>query len=368
MKLLLAGGGTGGHLVPGLAVAAALKRRDPDCRVWVFGTPRSIDRKLVPGAGLPLIEQAVRPFSTRPWKWPRFYRCWQKSCRAARLFIEEHRPDAVLGLGGYAAGPAVKVAHKMGLPTAILNPDAVPGRANRYLAKIADLVFCQWGITVGRMPVPARCRVVGCPTRADLGMLDRAACRRQLGLDENLPLLLITGASQGASTINDALPPALESVAPKLSERWQVLHQTGAGRGAVTELAGVAGERFDYRCVEFIDRMGEALAAADLVVARAGAATLAELTVIGRPALLLPYPYHRDQHQRHNAQVLVHQHAAVMRQDERDTQANATHIADVLAHLMADRARREQMGAAARKMGRPDAADAVLDELEKLMN
>ena len=401
MKLLLAGGGTGGHLIPGLAVAEALRRRDPDCEIWVFGTPRPIDRRVVPAAGIELIEQPVRPFSTRPWHWPGFYLAWRASCRTAREFILKHRPNAVLGLGGYAAGPAVVVAHKLGIPTAILNPDAVPGRANRFLAKRVDRVFCQWDVTIPLLPRRDSCRVVGSPVRAGLDKLDKRECRRALGLDENRPLLLVTGASLGAATINEAVPAALELIAEKLAGDWQVLHQTGGGKGrgdagtpgrrdggtggekdaarargregaTEREYAETIGNRENrrgvnsYRTVDFIDRMDWAIAAADLVVCRAGASTLAELAAIGRPAILMPYPFHRDQHQRHNGQVLVDAGAAVMIEDTRELEGNVAQLVGPLAELMTDSAKREAMGQAARKIGKPAAAEAVVDELLRL--
>ncbi|MCG3180825.1 MAG: UDP-N-acetylglucosamine--N-acetylmuramyl-(pentapeptide) pyrophosphoryl-undecaprenol N-acetylglucosamine transferase [Phycisphaerae bacterium] len=367
MNLLLAGGGTGGHLMPGLAVADALMRRDGDAEVWVFGTPRPIDRRVVPAAGLELIAQPVRPFSTRPWHWPGFYRAWRASCRMARAFIADHRPDVVLGLGGYAAGPAVRTAARFGLPTAILNPDAVPGRANRYLARIVDRVFCQWGVTVDRLPHPSRCRVVGCPVRADLDRLDRAECRRRLKLDSDRPTLLVTGASLGAGTVNAALPLALARLADRLDRPWQVLHQAGEGRTAeVAPPTGPAAGKFDYRVVDFIDNLPEAIAAADLVVCRAGASTLAELTAIGRASILLPYPYHADDHQSHNGRVLVDGGAAVMVKDLRDASANAVQLIEPLTALLTDTAARDRMAAKARAMGHPMAADEVVDELLRL--
>lgn len=283
----------------------------------------------------------------------------------ARDFIRKHRPAVVLGLGGYAAGPAVAVAHKLGIPTAILNPDAVPGRANRYLAKRVDRVFCQWDVTLKFMPRPDVCRVVGSPVRPGLDRLDKAECRRALNLDETRPLLLITGASLGAATINDAAPAALESVADRIPEDWQVVHQTGS-KTFSREVKGSVLERFSYQTVEFIDRMDFAIAAADLVVCRAGASTLAELTAIGRPGILMPYPFHRDQHQRHNGQVLVDAGAAVMITDTREVAANVAQLTGPLLQLMTDPSKRAAMSAAAKSIGKPGAADAVVDELLRL--
>ena len=239
---------------------------------------------------------------------------------------------------------------------------------NLYLARRVDRVFCQWDVTLRHMPRADVCRVVGSPVRAGLDRLDKRQCRRELGLDESRPMLLVTGASLGARTINEAAPAALARIGSHLRDRWQVLHQTG---GATYD--GAAGRRpdkdaaFECRTVDFIDRMDHAIAAADLVVCRAGASTLAELTAIGRPAILMPYPFHRDQHQRHNGQVLADAGAAVMIQDRRDRDANAAALAGPLLELMNDAAKREAMGDAARRIGRPAAADAVVDELLRMV-
>lgn len=179
---VFAGGGTGGHLFPGLAVADALRRMEPDAAVTFFTTTRPLDRQLLGQTPYSQIEQSVRPVPSRPWRLPGFWWAWRRSVAAARAFLRERPTRAVLGLGGYAAGPAVVAARGLGIRTAILNPDAIPGRANRYLARHADLVVLQWDVSRDRFPPGTDCRTFGCPIRADFAGAERAAGRRHFDL------------------------------------------------------------------------------------------------------------------------------------------------------------------------------------------
>lgn len=353
---VFAGGGTGGHLFPGLAVAEALRRREPDAVITFFTTSRPLDRELLGHTPYAQVAQTVRPLTLRPWRWPGFWRAWCTSVAAARAFLREHPARAVLGLGGYAAGPPVVAARHLGVRTAILNPDAVPGRANRYLARRADLVVLQWEVSRRYFPARAHCHALGCPIRAGFAAADRDEGRRRFGLDQRRPLLLVTGASQGARTVNEAL----WAVWPEFARRhpdWQLLHLTGpadeAAARAAYAAAGVAAV-----VLPFTHEMPLALAAADVVVSRAGASTLAEVTALGKPAILLPYPHHRDRHQHANARVLVAAGAALLVDDRRSADLNAAPLLAALEEL-AGAERRAAMAAATKSLARVDAADAV---------
>jgi UDP-N-acetylglucosamine--N-acetylmuramyl-(pentapeptide) pyrophosphoryl-undecaprenol N-acetylglucosamine transferase len=251
----------------------------------------------------------------------------------------------------------------MGIPTAILNPDAVPGRANRYLSKRVDAIFAQWPGTQRHFRRREVVHITGCPVRRELLTGDQWAARHALGLDPDKKTLLVTGASQGARTIN----LAMLQLAPKLRHReeWQVLHLAGnADVAQVTagyEHAGLTGQ-----VLAFTNRMHAALWAADLVISRAGASTLAELTVVGRPAILLPYPFHRDQHQRHNAEVLATAGAAILLPDRKHAMRNARELLHILDALMDNSARLQDMQSAARGLGRPRAAEEVAEIIARL--
>jgi UDP-N-acetylglucosamine--N-acetylmuramyl-(pentapeptide) pyrophosphoryl-undecaprenol N-acetylglucosamine transferase len=355
--IVFAGGGTGGHLFPGMAVAAAVRRRAPRARVTFFTTNRPLDAELLGATEYARVPQPVRPFSPRPWRWPAFWLAWRSSVAAARAFFLESRPTAVLGLGGYAAGPPVVAARQLGIRTAILNPDAAPGRANRFLASRCDLIVLQWEISRRCFSAAAPCRTLGCPIRPEFSQpIDTAEARRRFGLDSARPVVLVTGASQGAGTINDAVIRLWPDFAARHHD-WQLLHLTGTAHEAATraayDRAGIAAT-----IVGFVREMWLALAAADLVISRAGASTLAELTALRKPSILLPYPYHRDRHQHANAQVLADAGAAEIVNDRRVGALNREPLLAALERV-ADPSRRAAMSAAAASLARPHAAEAV---------
>ncbi len=357
---VFAGGGTGGHLFPGIAVAHALREQQPAAQVTFFTTDRPLDRQLLEPMGCEQVIQPVRPFTLHPLRIPGFLRAWRRSVRAARAWLASRQPRAVLGLGGYAAGPAVVAAHSMGLRTAILNPDAIPGRANRHLARQADLVVVQWEVSRRQFPPATHCETLGCPIRPGFANADRAAGCARFDLDPRRPVLLVTGASQGARTINEAMVrvwPAFQRENPD----WQLLHLSGPGDEAAVRHA-YDQAAVPHHVLSFTAEMPLALAAADLVIARAGASTLAELTALGRASLLLPYPYHRDRHQHANAQVLVDAGAAILIDDQRDPAANEPLVLAALRQA-ADPDVRRAMAAAAAGLGRPSAAEQVARRL-----
>ncbi len=353
---VFAGGGTGGHLYPGLAVADALRQRNADATITFFTTTRELDRRLVGRRDYAQVEQPVRPFTVHPLRVGGFLRAWSRSVRQARQVFERNPPKAVLGLGGYAAGPPVVAARKLGIRTALLNPDALPGRANRYLARHADRVISQWERSREYLPAGTECVAWGCPIRAQFADAQKQMGRERFRLDPTRPLLVVTGASQGARTVNRTMHHVWPEFAVRYP-RWQLLHLTGPAdedeTRRVYEAVGV-----EATVLAFTHQMWDALAAADLVVARAGASTLAELTALGLPAILLPYPYHRDRHQHANAALLVEAGAALLVEDQRDPAANCRPLLDALEQA-ADDATRADMAAAARSLAKPDAASRV---------
>jgi len=353
---VFAGGGTGGHLFPGLAVAEALRRRDPQARIVFLTTDRGLDRRILEPTGFEQVPQPVRPFRMSPWHWPAFWRCWRSSRRLVVDLLDRYRPRAVLGLGGFAAGPPVVAARRAGLRTAILNPDVIPGRANRFLARRADLVVLEADETRHRFPEGTPCVVWGCPVREAFRRVRREDGCRRFGLDPRRKVLLVTGASQGARTINRVMWCAWPEFARR-HHGWQLLHLTGPADESDTrrtyEAAGTAA-----RVLAFTPAMADAMAAADVVLCRAGASTLAELATVGRPAILMPYPFHRDRHQHANARRLVDAGAAIMLEDHRDAEQDLPQVLDALERL-ADDNRRRAMARAAADLAHPDAAERI---------
>lgn len=355
---VFSGGGTGGHLYPGLAVAAALHIREPDAHITFFTTGRPLDRELLSQSGFDQIEQPVRPFSARPWHWPQFWSAWRRSVNLASQILRQQRPRAVLGLGGYAAAPPVVAARRLGIPTAILNPDAIPGKANRFLACRADLVVVQWEDSKQHFGGHPDCRAIGCPIRAAFATPNPQSARRSLALQKDRSLLLVTAGSLGARSVNEALLLAWPRLL-RAHPEWQLVHVTGAKDEAMVR-DSYARSAAAATVLAFTHEMPDLLAAADLVVARAGASTLAELTALGRPAVLFPYPYHRDRHQHANAGVLAKAGAAILLEDTKDGNANAALLYPVLERL-ADPGIRLPLARAAAALGRPRAADLVAE-------
>jgi UDP-N-acetylglucosamine--N-acetylmuramyl-(pentapeptide) pyrophosphoryl-undecaprenol N-acetylglucosamine transferase len=363
--ILLAGGGTGGHLYPGISVAQALAEACPELAPLFLCTNREIDAVILKPTGFQFMVQPIVPPQRNIGGLLRFWRSWRETKDLVRQVFSSTQPRAVLGLGGYAAGVAVKLAALSGLPAAILNPDVIPGRANQYLMKYVSAVCCQFEATsahVSREHRP-KLRLTGCPVRREFAMpRERAQAAARLGLHPNLLTLVITGASQGAATVNEAVLAVVSSL--KL-HGWQILHL--AGRDHAGSVAQAYRERaLPATVIDFTPEMADVWAVADLAVSRAGASTCAELTVCGVPSILMPYPYHKDMHQRANASVLADAGAAVLLDDQKDARRNAERLRPVLEGLLYDAGRRAEMAAAARALGRPDAARSVVEVLKEL--
>ena len=361
-RILLAGGGTGGHLYPGLALAEAVCRIEPGAAIAFTCTRRPIDRKVLAGRGYPFTEIDARPFNKWPWTWPGLAVSLVRSGYQARRRLREYCPDVVVGLGGYGSYAAVRIGQKYDLPTAILNPDILPGRANRRLARWADLAFCQFQETVAEFG--DRGRLTGCPIRPSLFGATRAAGLAEFGLDPARRTLLVTGASLGARTVNLAVLALLKERG--LPEGWQVLHLTG--HGEYEEVARAYRESVNVPAVvrPYAEQMGLAYAASDLVVARAGASTIAEILAVGRPAIFLPYPFHRDQHQMRQARVVESLGAAVVVEDRPGDPATWRDLAQVLLAVAQDRTRLAGLAEKARAVGRPGAAEDIARQVLEL--
>ncbi|MCO6436948.1 MAG: UDP-N-acetylglucosamine--N-acetylmuramyl-(pentapeptide) pyrophosphoryl-undecaprenol N-acetylglucosamine transferase [Phycisphaerae bacterium] len=360
-----AGGGTGGHLYPALALAQALRQHWEDARFVFFGSSRTIDRQIIEGAGYDLYPQALSGFSARPWRWPKLAFDMLRNAVRCRAWMNALRPDVLIASGGISALLPAWEARRRRIPILVMNPDAIPGRANRLLVRRASLVCVQWGESIAQFPATVELRVTGCPVRSRFNEVDRHAGCAAFGLDPNRRVLLVTGASLGARTLNQAVVAALDLFARRTD--WQILHLTGT-LDFETVRAAYQQKRVDAKILAYTDEMPEALAAADLVVSRAGASTLAEITAVGRPSILLPYPFHRDNHQFANARCLVRGGAARILGDRIDPAINGPALRELLAQLMDDHAQREQMAAAARRLGRGHAAQEVANCIAELLD
>jgi UDP-N-acetylglucosamine--N-acetylmuramyl-(pentapeptide) pyrophosphoryl-undecaprenol N-acetylglucosamine transferase len=352
LRLTIAGGGTGGHVIPAIAVAEEVVRRGGEVRF--AGTSDRIEARLVPEAGFEIDFIKARPLAgggagglavglaTTPVAVAR-------SVGILRAF----GPDVVLGVGGYVAGPVVLAAKLLGRPTALLEQNATVGLANRILARLVSRAFVTYEETRAAFPAD-RVELTGNPLRQSiLEARDQAATRSTDGRVR----ILVMGGSQGALTIDQRVPEALA----RLADRVTVTHQCGGGREQSVERAyREAG--IEARVLGFIDDTASAYLEADLVVARAGATTVCELTAMGLPAVFLPYPHHKDRQQQRNAAPMVDAGAAVVI-DEQLTDAGD--LGRAIAAFVTDDKLREEAAAASAALGRPDAATRIVDGLQR---
>ena len=359
-RILFAGGGTGGHLYPGLAVADAMMKLVPETEIRFYVTRRAIDRQVLAAHPYAAEYVEVRGFSPKPWTWPGLALSMLRNRQQAGRYLEEFRPQAVVGLGGFGSYAATRAAQRLGLPNFVLNPDLVVGRANRRLARRATAVFVQFAETAATVRTRGRVEVVGCPIRESLFGIDRAEACRKLELDPARKTLVVTGASLGARSVNQAVVMLAERWAEFAD--WQILHLAGRENAAEVR-AAVGSTKPFYNVRDYVEEMGLVYAATDLIVARSGAGSVAEITALGLPSVLVPYPFHRDRHQEQHAELLAAAGAAEIVLDRLDARANAEALWPVLSKLMKDADRRKTMAAAAKKLGHPEAARRVAEKI-----
>jgi UDP-N-acetylglucosamine--N-acetylmuramyl-(pentapeptide) pyrophosphoryl-undecaprenol N-acetylglucosamine transferase len=355
IRLVIAGGGTGGHLYPGIAVARELLRREPDARVSFAGTARGLEARVVPHEGFDL--DLIRSSGLKGKRLAARARgavLIPAGMSDAWRLITRRRPHVVMGVGGYSSGPVVLTAAMRRVPTLVLEQNAVPGLTNRMLAPWVRAAAVTYDHTLRFFK--GRGFVTGNPVREEffrIPTLDAGAARGRR--------VLVLGGSQGAHAVNVAMVAA----APELVRRCAgvvIVHQTGE-RDLASTRDGYARAGLDARAEPYLLRVADEMARAQLVIARAGATTLAELAAAGRPAVLVPLPGAADDHQRRNAEVLEGAGAAVVVEQRELT---ASRLADVAADLLHNDDRLLRMAAAMRGFAKPDAAARIVDRLVEL--
>jgi len=356
--IAFAGGGSGGHLSPGLAIAERMVDAAPGVRPLFLCSTRAIDAQMLGDAGVEFRPVPAEGLSWKPAGLLRFVRGYVRGLRAARRLLRDEGVEHVVSLGGFVTGPVTAAAAALGIPITLVNLDATPGRANRVAARRAQRVIsaCE---TPG-LPRFAEA-IVGMPLRRSaLAPAGRAECRGQLGLDPVRPCLLVTGASQGASSIN-AFMVAFALKHRALLSHWQVLHLAGPKSSPSAAEIDAAYARAGVKALvlPFLNEMGLAWGAAELALSRAGANSVAEAEANGVPTVFVPYPYHRDLHQEANAAPLVKAGAAVLAYDKLDVAVNMRSIGEPLEALLSDGRIRDDMENALRARPQHDAADAI---------
>ena len=356
MRVLIAGGGTGGHLFPGIALAEEVVDRHPRNDAIFVGTDRGLEARVVPQNGF--VFEAIK---SRGRKGMGFVKLLlgllllPLSFLSALSLLRKYKPDVVVGVGGYSSGPVVMSAWLMRIPTAIQEQNALPGLTNKILGKFVDAVFLSFEGAIPFFPYK-RAHVLGNPIRR--GLLENFL--RSKTVHETFTLLIF-GGSLGARGLNTRVIEALPFL-KDLKGHILITHQTGKN-DLETVKKGYADADFPAEVREFIDDMAGAYLGADLVLCRAGATTLAELTVCKKPSILVPFPHATDDHQAVNAKALVDAGAAVM---FREAELTGEKLAATIRELKNDPARLQKMEKAAGALGRPEAAREIADVLQQL--
>lgn len=364
MKVLLAAGGTAGHINPALAVAGYLRKNYPDTEFLFVGTKEKMESRLVPQAGFDFASIDITGFK-RSFSLPAIkhnvktvYKTLKSSAQAKKI-IKDFAPDVAVGFGGYVSGPVIREAVKLGIPTAIHEQNAYPGVANKALAKQVDAVMLTVEDAKKHLEVKNRLEITGLPIRLEILNADRVAARAKLGFDDR-PLILSTGGSLGADAINDAVVGLI--TAYHKQGKYNHMHAVGQfGKYVYDKLEKNGVDLKTEKNIvvkDYIDNMDECLAAADIVIGRAGASSLSEIQAVGKAAVLIPSPFVAENHQYHNAMALVNRDAAVIIEQKDLTAEKLTQTVD---NLVADKDKLRTIGENAKKM-------AILNANEKICN
>ncbi|MGN0635103.1 MAG: undecaprenyldiphospho-muramoylpentapeptide beta-N-acetylglucosaminyltransferase [Acutalibacteraceae bacterium] len=365
-RILFATGGTGGHINPALAVAGYIRKQAPDTQILFVGTAEKMEAKLVPAAGFDFRTIDISGFqrSLTLQNIKRNLGTLSKLLRAssqAKKILLDFKPDVVVGFGGYVSGPVLRMAAKLGIPTAIHEQNAYPGVTNKALAKKADAVMLTVQAAEQYLKPKNPCILTGLPVRGEIVEADRDFARAEMQLDER-PMILSMGGSLGARAINEAV---VELIANKAADGDCYFHHAYGQYGKwVPDKLREKGVDFAHMpnitVREYIDDMDRCLAAADLVICRAGASSLSEFEAVGRASILIPSPNVAENHQYHNAMALVNNDAAVIIEEKDLTGERLTQEVN---RLLANRDRLRILGENAKKMAIPDTVERIADIL-----
>lgn len=369
MKVIFTCGGSAGHVNPALAVAQVFQKEHPGCEILFVGAERGMERRLVTQAGYPIRTVKVSTFE-RAWSWKVLRHNVKSAVKVpigqheAAVILKEFKPDLVVGTGGYASFPAVREAARRGIPTAIHESNAFPGLTTRTLANKVDLVMVGFPEAAAYYEKAKQVAVTGTPVREEFFALDRTRARLELGLSDSQPLVISFWGSQGAGHMSERTVDLVERWAAE-DRRFHYIHAAGRDYEDMTEeLARRDVAVSDGEVRPYIDNMPVVMAAADLVICRAGASTIGELTALGKPAILVPSPYVSANHQYKNAKVLADRGGVVLLEEKNCT---GTGLYQTALELLADGNRRAVMSRALKELATPHAARDIYQNLISLL-
>ena len=360
ITVIFAGGKTGGHIFPAIAMALEFKKRHSEGKLVFVGAKGGMEERIVPHYGFRLSLIRTKGLSRRSYA-SNLLLVFHllKGFYQAQRILNREKPGLVVGTGGYVSFPAVMLACLKNIPTMIQEQNSYPGISTRILAHFADRVCLSYSESLGYFPAGKKFSVIGNPIRENLIGKKKGAALAEFGLKEDRKTIFVFGGSQGSHALNQTFLQSLKLLKPD----WQILWQTGE-RDFQEIAQKVRESKIAARVYPFIQDMGSAYSASDLVISRAGALTLAEITACGKPSILVPFPFATADHQRHNAQALQRRGAAEMILEKNLT---AERLADEIGSLFSDENNLKRMAEASARMGKPRAASMLVDEMEKLL-
>ena len=361
-RVIISGGGTGGHIFPAIAIADEIKKRNPKAEVLFIGAQGKMEMEKVPAAGYRIEGLTIVGFQ-RKLTFSNFLLPFKivKSLLKARSILKDFKPQAVVGVGGYASGPTLQAATMLKLPTLVQEQNSFPGKTNKLLASKVN-VLCTAYDGLDKFFPKEKIRLTGNPVRHDMVSIDgkREEAMNYYGFDSSKKTILIIGGSLGARTLNNALVQNIAEIARH--DEIQILWQSG--KLYYEQMLEIMNKEKvgSIKLVQFIDRMDLAYAAADVIISRAGAISVSELCLIGKPVVLVPSPNVAEDHQTKNAMALVNKNAAILVKDTEATQ----HLFSVVFQLMTDESRMMTYSSEIKKLAKPNATADIVNELEKI--
>lgn len=360
MRLVFAGGGTGGHFLVGLSVAEEVKTQFPDSKILFFVTGKELETRCVAKGGFDALPLNVSPtMSCRHGvmnllSTPRAVFGHFKGVLRSLKTIKQFDPDIVIGLGGYSSVPPLVAALLLGVPYVLLEQNVVPGKANRLMARWAEGVYCHWERSLEWFGKANVFEVTGTPIRKNILDMDREGAAKALKLSPSKKTLLVMGGSQGARSINEVIIRCLPEL-EKHSSELQIIHCTG--ESDYERVKASYGKRGINALVSgFLDNMGAAYALADLIICRAGATTIAEVTAIGIPAVFIPYPYASENHQYWNARAIAEKGGGIIIEE---AELSHQRLLKVMSEFLEDNEKRSKMKNISKCLGKPDATAVI---------
>lgn len=363
MKVIVSGGGTGGHIFPAISIANEIKAKCPDAEILFVGAEGRMEMQRVPAAGYKIIGLPICGFDRKNLlkNVKVLFKIYQARRKASKI-IKEFRPDVAVGVGGYASGPTLQVCQQKGVPTLLQEQNSYAGVTNKILAKGATSICVAYD-GMERFFPKERIIFTGNPIRQSLAdcPFDRESCLEALSLDETKRTILIIGGSLGARTLNESVLEHLEEI--RKNTDVQFIWQTGSYYfKSIQERLAAAGQPANLKVTEFVKDMGRAYKAADLVISRAGASSISELCLLGKPSILVPSPNVAEDHQTKNALALVNKDAALY---VKDAEAREKLI-PLAIRTVADSQRLDQLSANVLQLGKPNAASDIADEVIRI--